>query len=178
MKFKKIVLITSIPITLIVVGLNTILGKETQTNNNQIISPLIVQANSQKTDTIFYQEKGIAIKGTDPVAYFTEGKPVKGDKQFSYQWGNATWWFQNAENKDLFVQNPEKYAPQYGGFCAWAVSQNYTAPIDPTAWTIVEGKLYLNYNKKVQSRWAQDIQGNIIKGDRNWINILGDLQTK
>lgn len=72
----------------------------------------------------------------------------------------------------------KKYAPQYGGFCAWAVSQNYTAPIDPTAWTIVEGKLYLNYNKRVQSRWAKDIQSNITKGDRNWINILGDLQTK
>lgn len=183
MKQKQIFFLTSITlVTVGLIGLTTILTKESEANNeannNQSTSFLIAQSNSNNTDTIFYQEKGIAIKGTDAVAYFTEGKPVKGDKNFSYQWGNATWWFKNAENKNLFAQNPEKYAPQYGGFCAWAVSQNYTAPIDPQAWTIVDGKLYLNYNKRIRSRWEKDIQGNITKGDRNWIGILADLQKK
>ena len=119
-----------------------------------------------------YQENGIAIKGTDPVAYFRQGQPVTGSTQFTYQWGGATWRFSSAENRDLFAANPERYAPQYGGFCAWAVSQGYTAPIDPTAWKIVDGKLYLNFNQRVQNRWSRDIPGNIAKADRNWPGVL------
>ena len=168
-----------ITVTLGLIGLNTIISKEIEASNDQVTSPVIIaQGNSKNTNTIFYQEKGIAIKGTDPVAYFMEGKPVEGDKNFSYQWGNAMWWFKNEQNRDLFAQNPEKYAPQYGGFCAWAISQNYTATIDPNAWKIVEGKLYLNYDKRIQSRWKQDIPGHITRANRNWRDILADLQKK
>ncbi|ELS02138.1 hypothetical protein Xen7305DRAFT_00018490 [Xenococcus sp. PCC 7305] len=170
MKLKNVTLISGL--IFFTWGLTTIVSGETTESNiteNQI---LLAQANSSTT---FYEEEGIAIRGADPVAYFTEGKAVIGDKNFSHQWGNTTWLFKNSQNRDLFAQNPEQYAPQYGGFCAWAVSQNYTAPIDPEAWKIVEGKLYLNYNKGVQRRWAKDIPGNIQKGDQNWPGILASL---
>ncbi|WP_394240857.1 YHS domain-containing (seleno)protein [Vibrio astriarenae] len=115
---------------------------------------------------------GKAIKGYDPVAYFTEGKPIEGDSDFQYEWNGADWYFSSQENLDRFVGNPERYAPQYGGYCAWAVSKGYTAKIDPNAWSVVDGKLYLNYNKSVQSTWQQDIAGNIAKGDANWPGLL------
>jgi len=116
---------------------------------------------------------GKAIKGYDPVAYFTDGKPVKGDKQFSHEWKGATWLFSSAAHRDAFAKEPEKYAPQYGGYCAWAVSQNSTADIDPDSWKIVDGKLYLNYNKEIQDKWAKDIPGNIKKADANWPGLAG-----
>jgi len=120
----------------------------------------------------FYTENGVAIRGTDPVAYFQQSKPVPGNSQYIYEWMNATWQFASAKNRDLFASNPEKYAPQYGGFCSWAVSQGYTAPTEPDAWKIVDGKLYLNFNRKVQKSWEKDIPGNIAKADRNWPGVL------
>ena len=113
-----------------------------------------------------------AVKGYDVVAYFTDGKPVKGVKQFTYEWKGATWFFANAENLAEFMNNPEKYAPQYGGYCAWAVSQGSTADIDPEAWKIVDGKLYLNYDADIQTKWSADIPGNIQKADANWPGLL------
>ncbi|NEP76447.1 YHS domain-containing (seleno)protein, partial [Okeania sp. SIO2G5] len=117
-------------------------------------------------------ENGVAIDGADPVAYFTESKAVIGSAEFSHEWQGATWHFASAENRDLFAAAPEEYAPQYLGYCAWAVSQGYTAPIDPEAWKIVDGKLYLNYDQRVQNRWAKDIPGNIAKADANWPGVL------
>ena len=114
----------------------------------------------------------MAIEGTDPVAYFTEGKAVEGSSQFTHAWKGATWRFKDAANRDAFAANPEKYAPQFGGYCAWAVSQGYTAGIDPEAWTIHQGKLYLNYSKSVQEQWSEDIPGNIAKGRANWPKVL------
>ncbi len=119
-----------------------------------------------------YIEKGTAIKGIDPVAYFKKSKPVKGQESFSFEWKGANWLFSSAENRDLFASNPEKYAPQYGGFCAWAVGQGNLVSIDPEAWKIVDGKLYLNYNKQVQKTWEEDIPGNIAKANANWPAIL------
>jgi hypothetical protein len=87
----------------------------------------------------------------------------------------ATWRFASAEHRDRFAVDPERYAPQYGGYCAWAVSQGYTAKIDPAAWKIVDDKLYLNYSKDVQSQWSSDIPGNIAKADANWPGIKADL---
>jgi YHS domain-containing protein len=118
---------------------------------------------------------GTAIEGYDPVAYFTEGRPVEGASAFAHDWMSATWYFASAENRDRFVAEPERYAPQYGGYCAWAVAHGYTAKIDPAAWKIVDGKLYLNYSKDVQADWAEDIPGNISKGDANWPKIHADL---
>ncbi|MEG3619074.1 YHS domain-containing (seleno)protein [Magnetovibrio sp. PR-2] len=115
-----------------------------------------------------------AVKGYDAVAYFTEGRAVKGTDDFELQWKGVDWNFSNAENLAAFKANPERFAPQYGGYCAWAVSQGYTASTDPKAWSIVEGKLYLNYSKNVQNTWAQNIPVNIAKADGNWPGVLGE----
>ncbi len=114
----------------------------------------------------------LAVDGYDPVAYFTTGEPVKGDKDFSTDYNGAEWRFSSAGNLAAFTAAPEKYAPQYGGYCAWAVSQNYTARGNPMNWTIVDDKLYLNYNDEIQDRWEADIPGFIAKGDANWPGVL------
>lgn len=116
----------------------------------------------------------VAIEGTDPVAYFTDGKPVAGRPEFTAIYQGATWRFASAEHRDLFTANPARYAPQYGGYCAWAVSQGYTAGIDPKAWKIVDGKLYLNYSLDIQAQWAADVPGNIAKANANWPKLLAD----
>jgi YHS domain-containing protein len=114
----------------------------------------------------------LAVSGYDPVAYFTDGKPVEGRGNFEYEWNGATWRFASQSNLAAFEAEPEAYAPQYGGYCAWAVSQGYTASAVPEAWRIVDGKLYLNYSKGVQSKWSQDIPGNIAKANQNWPKVL------
>jgi YHS domain-containing protein len=120
-----------------------------------------------------YSNGGFAINGFDPVAYFTEEKPVAGSADFTYDWDGATWRFGSADNRDAFMANPAAFAPQYGGYCAFAVSKGYTASTDPDAWTVYEGKLYLNYSKGVRRRWSRDIPGNIAAGDANWPTVLG-----
>lgn len=118
---------------------------------------------------------GKAIDGYDPVAYFTQRKPVEGKSQFSHEWNGATWLFATAANQQAFANDPEKFAPKYGGYCAWAVSEGYTADIDPESWKIVEGRLYLNYSKSVQQTWEKDVPGNIAKADKNWPGIQSEL---
>jgi len=114
-----------------------------------------------------------AVGGYDSVAYFTEHKPVKGDKRFVHSWQGAEWRFVSAENRDRFAATPERYAPQFGGYCAWAVSQGYTASGDPQFWKIVDDKLYLNYDAGVQRKWEQDIPGFIARARQNWPAVLG-----
>jgi YHS domain-containing protein len=118
---------------------------------------------------------GTAIEGYDPVAYFEDGKPIEGDSDYAYEWMDATWYFASAENRDQFAADPEKYAPQYGGYCAWAVANGYTATVDPQAWAVVDDKLYLNYSLDVQKDWQQDVPGNITKADANWPGIRAGL---
>jgi YHS domain-containing protein len=115
---------------------------------------------------------GLAIKGYDPVAYFNDGKPVKGVKEFQHDWNGARWQFSSGANRDLFKANPDKYAPQYGGYCAKAVSEGSTADISPDAWKIVGGKLYLNYDRRVQKTWEENFPERIKKADANWPRIL------
>lgn len=114
-----------------------------------------------------------AIQGYDPVAYFKQSTAVPGSPAFTHQWNGATWQFSSAANRDAFAASPETYAPQYGGYCAYAVSQGYTAKIDPQAWSVVGGKLYLNYSMKVRTRWEGDKQDYIVKADANWPKLLG-----
>ncbi|WP_423000570.1 YHS domain-containing (seleno)protein [Undibacterium sp. Ji67W] len=114
----------------------------------------------------------VAVSGYDAVAYFTQQKPVKGDPKFSTEYMGAKWQFSTAENRDKFVKNPEQFAPQYGGYCAWAVAQGWTASGDPTLWKIVNDKLYLNYDKDKQQKWEADIPGNIKKANANWPKVL------
>ena len=115
---------------------------------------------------------GVAINGYDPVAYFTDAKPVAGDAAITAEWNGVTWQFASDANKNAFLSDPARYAPQYGGYCAWAVSKGYTAKTEPEAWSVVNGKLYLNYSTGVRSQWQQDTAGNITKGDANWPKVL------
>ena len=111
---------------------------------------------------------GVGLKGYDPLAYFTDGHPTKGTNQYSLQWKDITYRFASAENLQRFKADPEKYLPQYGGYCAYAMSINRIADISPTEWTIFGGKLYLNNNFISQSLWSLNKNGRIEAADRNW----------
>jgi YHS domain-containing protein len=115
--------------------------------------------------------EGVAIKGYDPVAYFTDRRPVKGMPEFEYEWRGARWRFATTAHRDEFQRDPERYAPRYGGYCAYAVSQRTTADIDPESWTIFGGRLYLNLNKDVQRLWEKNMQDYIRRADENWPRI-------
>lgn len=126
------------------------------------------------TGSVFAQKSEIfktsdgAIRGYDAVAYFKDSKAVKGDPKFSYSWRGANWLFANQQDLDLFKATPDKYAPQYGGYCAYGTADGHKASIDPQAWTIVNNKLYLNYSMDVKSEWNKDQAGYIMKADKNW----------
>jgi YHS domain-containing protein len=113
-------------------------------------------------------EHGLAIKGYDPVSYFADGKPMRGSAQFSTSYKGVLYRFASAEHRDRFVAEPEKFVPQYGGYCAYAISLNLIADIDPDEWAIVDNKLYLNNGFFAQTLWSFDKRGNISKGDRYW----------
>jgi hypothetical protein len=115
-----------------------------------------------------FVKSGIAINGYDPVAYFKEGKAVMGNSTFSFKWNDANWLFSDQQNLDSFKLNPIKFAPQYGGYCAYGMSEGHKAPTEPGAWTIVNGKLYLNYNIKVKGYWNKDQAKRIEDADKNW----------
>lgn len=116
-------------------------------------------------------EKPVAIKGYDTVAYFTQGKALKGTEKFTFSWHGMTWFFLSKENRDLFAASPEKYAPQYDGWCAWAMTEERLAVTDPEVWKIVDAKLYLNCSPAAYEKWSRDIPGNIKKADENWIKM-------
>jgi YHS domain-containing protein len=127
-------------------------------------------ASAQK-DYVYSNSKG-AIKGYDPVAYFEESKPVKGAEDITYEWKGATWHFASESNRDMFKADPEAYAPQFGGYCAYAVSQGATAKIEPEAWKIVDGKLYLNYDLDIKKKWEANQASYIEKAEANWPSVL------
>lgn len=110
----------------------------------------------------------LAAGGYDVVAYFSEGAPVAGSPAFVHRWKGATWRFASAANRDAFALAPERYAPAYGGHCAWAASQGYRAAGDPRQWRIVEGRLFLNYDANVHRTWQNNIAGFIAAADRHW----------
>ncbi|MEX0644745.1 MAG: YHS domain-containing (seleno)protein [Parvularculaceae bacterium] len=114
----------------------------------------------------------LAVDGYDAVAFFTDGAPVKGSAAFSVEHKGATWRFVSAENLEKFKTDPAAYAPQYGGYCAWAVASDYTARGNPEFWAIVDGKLYLNYDRSVQEKWRADVPGFIAKANANWPGVL------
>ncbi|UWP88196.1 YHS domain protein [Aliiroseovarius crassostreae] len=119
-----------------------------------------------------YNEAGIAWDGHDPVAYFTKGAPTPGNEAFSAEYQGARVLFSSAETRDMFVASPETYAPQFGGYCAYAASKGYLAPTVPEAWTVFEDKLYLNFSLRARELWLQDVPGNVAKGNANWPGIL------
>lgn len=115
-----------------------------------------------------YTKRGYAVSGYDTVAYFTVGKPTKGDKKISTEWNGAKWLFSSEENKQLFLANPTKYAPAYDGHCAFAAGIGKKVSAKPTLWKIVDDRLFLNFNKSANNRWLENPEGYIKDGDVNW----------
>jgi YHS domain-containing protein len=124
---------------------------------------------------IYKNEKDVAINGYDPVGYFTDNKSIMGSKKFSYKWNGAQWYFASKDHMKMFEKNPEKYAPQYGGFCAFGVTKNKLVPTDPNIWSIVDGKLYLCSTKKVHKIWKEDSKENIKKGDKIYPKLNSNM---
>jgi YHS domain-containing protein len=114
----------------------------------------------------------VAIQGYDTVAYFKDGKARRGTESFTFPWHGMTWYFLSKENRDLFAGSPERYAPQYNGYCAWAMTESRLAITDPEVWKIVNGKLYLNCSREAYDKWSKDIPGNIKKADSNWLKLV------
>lgn len=114
----------------------------------------------------------LALRGYDAVAYWTASRPVRGVASFTHRWNGAEWRFSSSANRDAFAKEPSRYAPRFGGYCAYAVSRGYTADGDPNVWRIVDGRLYLNYSKRAQALWEEDVPGNIARGTRNWPGVL------
>jgi len=128
-------------------------------------APLLLLLIAFSSSAVLAEEEAIytglfnnrALSGYDAVAYFKEGKPVKGKKSYKTSYMGSEWRFSSQENLDAFLAEPTKYAPQYGGYCAWAMGRGYTASGDPKQWRIVDGKLYLNYDAKIKRKWEADI---------------------
>jgi YHS domain-containing protein len=129
---------------------------------------------STKQNQEVFQPNGKAIKGFDPVAFHTDKKPVVGNEAYSYKWKDAQWFFANQANLDSFKLAPEKYAPQYGGYCAFGTAEGHKAPTETDTWSVVDGKLYFNYNQDVKKMWSKDTKGYIEKADKNWPQIRND----
>jgi YHS domain-containing protein len=125
---------------------------------------------AQKLPEVYSTDAG-AIQGYDPVAFFKESKPVMGSKDLHYSWNDASWYFSTQENLDLFKANPETYAPQYGGYCAYGTASGHKATTQPETWTIVNNKLYFNYNTNVQKLWNKNQKGLIDQADKNWPTV-------
>ncbi len=115
-----------------------------------------------------FESNGVAINGTDPVVYFTMSIPLQGSADHALNWNGVTWHFASGENQQIFERNPDKYAHQYGGHCAYAMSKEYIAPTVLQVWTIYEDRLYLNFSLRARELWLQDVPGNIALGDANW----------
>jgi YHS domain-containing protein len=119
-------------------------------------------------------DAGRALKGYDTVAYFTDGQPRPGSPEFSHQWNGATWLFASAEHRDAFMAEPERYAPQFGGYCAFAVSMDHVQKSDPAIWSIADDKLYLNLGPGAQAKWQANLSANIVRAASNWPGALID----
>lgn len=137
-----------------------------------ILAILFSLSASAPKPAINTQSDNLALRGYDAVAYFTDGQAIRGVAQFETMWNGAKWRFASAEHRDRFVNAPDTFAPQFGGYCAWAVAHGYTADGDPEAWKIVDNRLYLNYSKRVQRKWEANIPEFIRQGQANWPAVL------
>ncbi|MFT5774957.1 YHS domain-containing (seleno)protein [Hyphomonas sp.] len=134
------------------------------------LSPALAFAPAAAAEPAIYTGRfsSIALQGYDTVAYFETGAPAKGSKDFTAEYKGANFKFTSAEHRDAFIADPAAYAPQYGGYCAWAMADGKHAKGDAAYWKIVEGKLYLNYNSDIQGKWNADVPGFISKADTEW----------
>ena len=129
---------------------------------------------SARADPPIFNTHGVAIFGSDTVAYHTLEKAVEGSPEFTHEWMDMTWRFVSAEHRDLFAADPEKYAPAYGGWCAYAVAFGMKVATDPEAWRIVDGRLYLQQSPAVLRAWGQDVPYYVGLADETWPDILND----
>jgi len=133
-----------------------------------LIASLLLLTSTAFAEPAVFSDNSGAIRGYDPVAYFNQAKPVKGSADITIEHNGATWHFANTANHDLFAADPEKYTPQYGGYCAYGLSKGHLVPTDPQAWSVVDGKLYLNYSQPVRTTWQQGLNDNLQQSDINW----------
>lgn len=131
----------------------------------------IARADTSRPVNTLGSPDGVAIRGYDPVAYFRQGAPTLGKAEFAVSHAGASWRFANAENKAAFEANPQRYLPAYGGFCAYGTSRGYLVKIEPEAWSIVDGRLYLNYDLGVRKTWAGKPKTYIARADGNWPSL-------
>ncbi len=142
-----------------------------------VLSPALAVA-ADPAPPVNADAQGLAIGGYDPTAYFTAGRAVQGVAGHGFRWNGATWRFASAEARARFVADPDAYAPAFGGYCAWAISQNYIAPGDPNVWRIVDGRLYLNFNARARQLWEADLAGAIARGNANWPGVLSTAENR
>ncbi|MGP1358911.1 YHS domain-containing (seleno)protein [Roseicyclus sp.] len=135
--------------------------------------PVLLAGAARAAEPPVFQRNGLAIGGTDPVAYARDGAPVQGDPALAIEWMGARWSFATAENRDAFAAEPDRYAPAFGGYCAFAASRGYLAPTIPEAWSIHEGRLFLNASLRARELWLAELPGVIAAGEANWPAILG-----
>lgn len=133
---------------------------------------------SQSSPSVSVSQEGIAIGGYDAVSYYSDGGPIVGSPAFEHRWNGVVWRFASAEARDRFTANAEAFAPQFGGYCAWAISQNYIAPGDPKVWRIVDGRLYLNFNERAKELWEADLADAIQRGKANWPTVLDQADNR
>ena len=152
-------------------------------NKKEMMSKDMMKDNMMHDEMMMKFDKnmdGLAINGYDPVSYFTDGKSEMGMSDYSYEWMGAGWRFTNEKHLEMFKENPTKYTPQFGGYCAYAVSLNKLVPANPDLWTIENGKLYLNVNADAQKLFRKDLSGNINTAEKNWksLSISDDMMMK
>jgi YHS domain-containing protein len=143
-----------------------------------VAMPASVSAAPVPAPQISVAADGLAAGGYDVTAYFRLGRPIRGSATHQLRYKGATWRFASAKSQASFKANPAAYAPQFGGYCAWAVSQGYIAPGDPRQWKIVDGKLYLNFNARAKELWEADQADAIVRGHANWPNVLTHNQDR
>jgi YHS domain-containing protein len=138
-----------------------------------LITIATMAANAQQPPVLFnnVDEKGVILDGYDPVAFFTDNKPVQGNAGFQYKYENAIYYFASQQNLDVFRENPEKYRPQFGGWCAYAVSLGRVAPIDVNTFSIVNGRLVVQHNQRAVNGWNKDVNGNLALADKYWPQV-------
>lgn len=136
-----------------------------------MVVALLALCPSQSWAGEYFERNGLAIEGYDPVAYFTEKKAVKGSPALSYEYEGSIFYFATAAHREAFASNPGKFSPQYGGYFAYGMAKGYKAAIDPVAFMVVGGKLYLNYSDTVRAQWMTDIPGYVRKADLNWPDV-------
>jgi YHS domain-containing protein len=119
----------------------------------------------------YFEKDGVALRGYDPVAYVTDGRPTKGTSDYKYEYKGSTFQFATEANRRSFIHDPAKYAPQFGGFCALGAANGYKVSTQPDAFAVVDGKLYLNHDVNVLELWKMDVPGNITKAKRNWPKV-------